>query len=272
MHVVETVMKLRRILAATAATAVLSTVALANPAVAQVPVGGNNSPIMLGDRTMTTVRGVDSWVNIGLMANTELQNVRIIVEENKNGTDVVYPSYGTDTGLNQGSTLPQGGVDTARFMLSTSGASSDKFDLTVIAAWEEGGDTHRAEIGTIKVKLIEHDGEDYAFVSESAEVSSTGNGSGNWVDMNFLGIAPINSDFDVKIKKGLGEVYYPQESYTSLHHNDRLDGQEEDIARIWIDPDSVEVGTFTIEIEVTYTNNKGKDSTGKHEMTIIVTG
>jgi hypothetical protein len=263
-------MKLRRILATTAATAVLSTVALASPAVAKEPVGGNDSPIMLGDRQMTTVRGVDSWVNIGLMANTELENVRITVEENKNGTDVVYPAYGTSTGLSQGATLPQGGIDNAAFMLSTSGQSSDKFDLTVIATWEEGGDTHRAEIGTIQVKLIEHDGEDYAFVSESATVSSTGDGSGNWVDMNFLGIAPINSDFDVKIKNGLDEVYYPQESYTSLHHNDRLDGQEEDIARIWIDPATVEPGTYTIEIEVKYTNNKGKDSKGKHEMTITV--
>ena len=263
-------MKIRRILSTTAATAVLSTVALANPASANVPLEGYDPPTMLGSQELSTLRGVDAWVNIAFTADVELQNVRIIVEENKKGTEVTYPSYGSSTGLSQGSTLPQGGMDTGSFMLSTSGESSDKFDLTVIAVWDQGGVTHQAEIGEIEVNLAEHTGADYEFTSSSTTVTSTDE-LANWVDMNFLGIAPINSDFEVKIKKGLDVIYYPQEKFTSLHHDDRLDVGENDTARIWIDPATVQPGDeYTIEIEVKYTNNEGEDSKQKHEMTIEV--
>jgi hypothetical protein len=142
----------------------------------------------------------------------------------------------------------------------------------VIAVWDQGGVTHQAEIGEIKVNLVEHEGADYEFTSPTATVSSIGNGSGNWVEMDFLGLAPINSDFEIKIKKGLDVICYPQEKYTSLHHDDRLDSRENDTARIWIDPATVEPGDYTIEIEVKYTNNEGKGSSQKHEMTITVLG
>ncbi len=268
-------MKIRRILSISAATAVLSTVALASPAVADdKPREDSNAPIMTSNQELGIERGKDAWVSIGVSSRTELQNVHIIVEENKKGTEVTYPGDGSSAGLSQGDDLLASGLDRARIKLSTSGESSDKFDLTVIAVWDEGGQTHRAEIGEIKVKLAEHDGDDYEFMSSEATVSSDVSNPdefANWVDMTFLGIAPINSDFEIKIKKGLDVIYYPQEKYTSLHHDDRLDGGENDTARIWIDPATVESGdVYTIEIEVKYTNNQGKNSKQKHEMTITV--
>lgn len=261
-------MKFNRILSTTAAVAVLSTVAITTPAVAKAPEG--NAPRMTNADELSVARGVDGWINIVLTSPVELDRVRIFVEENKNGTEVVYPGYGSFTGLSQGETLPSGGMDHASFMLSTTGESPDDFDLTVIAEWEEGDQFFRSEIGEIEVDLREHDGADYDFLSEGATVSTTGDFAG-WVEMDFLGIAPINSDLEVKIKKGVDDVYYPQGDYTSLHHNARLDGGETDVARIWIDPDTLEPGdSYTVEIEVKYENNEGKNKKEKHEMTIEV--
>lgn len=260
-------MKFHRILSTTAAVAVLSTVAVTSPAVAKVPEG--NAPIMRNAPELSVARGVDGWVNILLASPVDLDRVRIFVEEDKKGTEVIYPGYGSSTGLSEGD-LPAMGTDYASFMLSTTGDSPDKFDLTIVAEWEEGGQFFRSEIGEIKVELREHDGDDYDFLSEDATVSTTGDFAG-WVEMDFRGIAPINSDFEVKVKKGLDDVYYPQGNYTSLHHNARLDGGETDVARIWIDPDTLESGTtLSVEIEVKYENNEGKDKKNKHEMTIKV--
>lgn len=261
-------MKFHRILSTTAAVAVLSTVAVISPAAAKAPEG--NAPAMTNADELSVVRGVDGWVNIVVTSPVELDNVRITVVEDKKGTEVTFPGYGSSAGLSQGATLPQGGIDHASFHLSTTGESPSKFDLTVIAEWEENGQFFRSEIGEIEVKLRKHDGDDYIFLGETATVASEGDGSGNWVEMDFLGIAPINSDFEVKVKDGIDEIYHPQVDFTSLHHNDRLDAQETDVARVWIDPALVEPGTYTIEIEVKYTNNEGKGKKNKHEMTIVV--
>jgi hypothetical protein len=260
-------MKFHRILSTTAAVAVLSTAIVTSPAVAKVPEG--NAPIMRNADELSVDRGVDGWVNILLASTVDLENVRIFVEEDKKGTEVIYPANGSSTGLSEGS-LPAMGTDYASFMLMTTGDSPDEFDLTIIAEWTEGDQLYRSEIGEIEVELREHNGRDYDFLSEDATVSTTGEWAG-WVEMDFRGIAPINSDFEVKVKEGLDDEYYPQGNYTSLHHNARLDGGETDVARIWIDPETLEVGdTYTVEIEVKYENNEGKDKKNKHEMTLTV--
>jgi hypothetical protein len=107
-------MKVRRILATTAAAGVFSTVALASPAIANEPVEGYHPPVMTGNQELSVQRGIDARVSIGVFSQTELQNVHIIVEENKNGTEVTYPGNGSSAGLTQGATLLQGGLDRAK--------------------------------------------------------------------------------------------------------------------------------------------------------------
>lgn len=261
-------MKFRRMLSTTAAVAMLSTIAVVSPAAADDD--DDHVLRMTNSDEMSMVRGSNGWINIGLTSRAELQNVRIIVRESDRGTEVTYPGYGNSAGLSQGSVLPSGGMDVARFRLSTTSQSDDEIELDIIAEWEQDGRFRRAEIGEIEVELRNYRGADYEFLNRPATVSSTGDGAGNWVEMDFLGIAPINSDFEVRVKKGLDEVYYPQGTYTSLHHDDRLDSGETDVARIWIDPATVAPGTYTVEIEVKYKNNRGRSSRQTHEMTITV--
>ncbi len=262
----ESSMNIRKAFSTVLATALVGTFTIASPVLADK--ADDNAPILAGNNDVTMLRGVDTWVSIALTAPVDLQDVRIVVEENRKGTEVSYAANGTSAGLNQGANLPQRGVDTASFKVSTSGDSPDKFDLDVIALWTEDGQSYREQIGELEIRLSEHDGEDYLFLTDSATIASTGDGAGNWIEMDFLGVAPLNSDLEIKVKKGLDVVYYPQEKFTSLHHDAWLASQEEDVARIWVDPDTVEPGQYTLEIEVKYTNNEGKNSKTQHTISV----
>ncbi len=238
---------------------------LPSPASAQWTV----QPTMVGDSEITVVQGGDSWINVVWTAPSELENFRMVVNEWSLGTEVSY-AEGTDAAyLSQDADLAAGEMDTASFKLTTSARTPRTVWLQVIAEWEHEGQTYRYFPGGISVRMVQHDGEPYSLLTDSATVASSGDGSANWIELDFIGLAPVTGATEVRVNGDL-PVYYPQETYTSLHHDDQLHAQENDVARVWIDPETVQPGSQTVELVVDFTDHFGRTQTKTHQLTVTV--
>lgn len=268
----------RRTLAATSAAALLAPLLMSSAASAKAP-DHNSGLIMTGDDQVSVIRGSEQWINIGWTAPDGAENVRMTVTPDRNGVTIGYADEGSSAGLAQDADLAPGEMDVASFMLATTVQAPTKFDLDITATWTVDGESFSEDFDELEVKLAKWDGDDYAFTTDSATILSgpasaaAGDaGQSNWIEMGFLGISPLNDDFSITVKKGIDEdfVYYPQNDYTSLHHNTRLDLGEEDVARIWIDPALVDPGETTIEITVEFTDNEGKKQKNKHTFDLTV--
>ncbi len=275
-------MNLRRFLSATAGAAVISTLSLAAPASATWGSNYDDGPVMTADDSVSVVRGVDSWISIGWTAPNGLENFRMVATDLSPWADVSYANEGdTSAGLMMGADLHANGIDTAQFKLSTDVDGHGRYvNVKIYAQWDENGRTNSEYMGILKVRVYDYDGEDYAWATEpaaafagsEAEVMASGP-SANWIDMDFLGLSPMNEDFDVQVVSGLpeGTYLYPQETFTSLHHDANLHHSEQDTARIWIDPTAIEAGEYTITVEVAYTDFEGRSKSNQHSFDLSVT-
>ncbi len=242
---------IRRRLAATA----LSLCALA-VGVSAVPADAQwtSQPSMVGDDHVTVIRGGDTWLNVAWTAPTEMENFRMEVKEWQAGTELAYASDRDGAYLSNDSTLSAGEIDTASFKLTTSSTTPVSFFIQIVAVWEFEGQTYRYFPGGLNVSLVDYNGDQYQLLTPSATVSATGDGAANWVELDFLGLAPMTSDLKVTVTNG-PEIYYPQDTFTSLHHDAYLNGGEEDVARFWIDPDLVDPESLNVMVNVEYTND-----------------
>lgn len=258
-------MNCRRLRSAFLAFALGSVALSGSPAQAQ----WTSQPIMLGDNDVSVVRGSDTWINVAWTAPTAMENFRMIVQEWQAGTETAYIA-GDAAELGQDSTLEPGEIDVSRFRLSTSESTPDSFFVQVIAEWEFEGETYRYFPGGLNVSVVDFEGgEDYALLTADATVSSTGDGSSNWIELDFLGVSGEAKDLQITMSGDI-EIYHPQGSFTSLHHDAWLLADERDVARVWVDPATVNPGSHVMTIEVQSTDAAGQSQANSYQFTINV--
>ncbi len=258
-------MKLRRLVASIMGFGFLGASLVMAPAEAQ----WTSQPTMIGDNQVSVIRGADSWISVAWTAPTDMESFRMEVIEWQAGTELSYADGANAAYLFQDRTLSAGEIDVASFQLTTSAQTPNTFYIQVIASWEFEGQTYRFYPGGLNVRLVDYNGSaDYELLTSSATVADIGDGRNNWVELDFLGLAPATRDLKVTVSGGV-DVYYPQETYTSLHHDSLLNGSEEDVARIWIDPDLVTAGIAQLTLTVTYEVN-GQSRTATHPFTLTI--
>ncbi len=228
-----------------------------------------SQPIMLGDNDVSVVRGSETWINVAWTAPTAMENFRMIVQEWQAGTETSYEA-GDAAKLDQDDTLEAGEIDVSRFKLSTTESTPDSFFVQVIAEWEYQGETYRYFPGGLNVRVVDFEGgEDYALLTADATVSSTGDGSSNWIELDFLGLTGEARDLQVSVSGDI-EIYHPQDTFTSLHHDAWLLADERDVARVWVDPATVNPGTHVMTIVVESTDADGESRADNYQFTINV--
>ncbi len=247
--------------AAVTTSLVAATILPVLPASAQAP----SQPTMLSGTQINVVEGSEVEVSVNWTAPVEMQNFRVTVTPSGKGVSVAYAPGHTSAGLVNDAVLSAGEIDSTTFLLKTSVDSSDKFSLQLVAEWEVDGQTFRSSPTTMDVRSEKYKGDRFAVLTESATVSSTGDGTGNWVELDFLGLSPLTEGIRVELDTKDVLPYYPQGTFTSLHHDDRLHGDETDVARVWFDPDAVEPGTYKMKIEVTFLEGKAGSTKTKTE-------
>lgn len=229
----------------------------------------SSQPIMLGDNDVSVVRGNETWINVAWTAPTAMENFRMIVQEWQAGTETAYTS-GAAAELDQDSTLEAGEIDVSRFKLTTSESTPDSFFIQVIAEWEYEGETYRYFPGGLNVRVVDLDSaENYALLTADATVSSTGDGSSNWIELDFLGHSGVVRDLQISMSGDI-EIYHPQGSFTSLHHDAWLLPDERDVARVWVDPATVNPGSHVMTITVESTDDAGQSRADTYQFTINV--
>lgn len=249
----------------------LSTVVGVNPIMAATPVAAQatQQPIMVGDNTVSVTRGGENWVNVVWTAPSRMENFRMTVQEWQSDTEVGY-SNGEDVAyLSQDRNLEAGEMDIASFQLTTTADTPASFFIQVVAEWEFEGETFSYYPGGLNVQVVDDDGGDFLLLTKGATVSSFGSGSSNWIELDFLGIATLTTDIAVTVEGDL-DIYYPQDSFTSLHHNSLLSEQERDVARIWIDPATVDPGTHDVMVVVKSVDAAGQAQTNSYPFTIEI--
>ena len=74
-----------------------------------------------------------------------------------------------------------------------------------------------------------------------------------WAGIQFKGLAPVVTDFKVKIVADGGVPYLlPQGLFTSLDGDAELDKDESDIVRLYVDAATLGAGTYTTQIRTSW--------------------
>jgi hypothetical protein len=261
-------MKSRRLAALAITTVAAATALPALPASAQTSGG----PTILSDRAVTVTAGGEDWVNINWTASSEMKNFRMTITESINEVEISYAGDHSSAGLTNDADLSPGEMDIAAFKLKTTAKVKKDFTLQVVAQWEADGQAYKASMGDLIVRANEYKGDIYEINTDAATVASTGDGSGNWVEIHARGLAPLteNMSFVFEQDKKFPTPYYPQTTFTSLDHDDRLFGGESDVARVWFDPATVTPGTYKMKLIVTYLASDGKLKDKDYDFTLTV--
>lgn len=124
--------------------------------------------------------------------------------------------------------------------------------------------------GKLQFSNKSYKGDDFAILTEDAEVGVDPFAPElNWVEFAYKGLAPMTSKMQITAT-GPIPVYYPQESFTSLHHDETLHAGEHDVARVWFDPELVTQGTHSVTVDITYEDARGKEKSISHDVTLNV--
>ncbi len=220
-------------------------------------------PILLSDTEFVWIQGEVGLVTLNWTTEEPLTDFRVSAVGGGDGVAVEYddPGLGHAT-LDADDDLASNEIDSTSFLLRpTAETPADTFHLDVAVSWAWGGRRHDAVV-RLAFQQRADDGRPFLILTESAVVPAIGDGSRNWVELSFLGLDADLRDFAVSIDGDL-PVYYPQTSYTSLHHNDVLEVGERDVARFWLDPASIEPGTYELTVHVDYVDGSGRQATDR---------
>ncbi len=249
--------------------ATLLTSTLATPASAQK--GKNETSdgavTLLSESTLAWSVGASQWVNLLWTADTELENVEVRVGDLSPNLEVEYPSDGEFSRLGVDGTLSPSEIDFTAVKFTTT-KPGEKF-ATVEMSWdgEDGRDSK-----TFRLRLTNrlYKGDDFAILTETATATTdVANGQANWIDLDYKGIAPTTSSMKMSITTDL-PVYYPQDSFTSLHHDEVLHSGEADVARVWFDPELITAGSYDLTVDIDYVDTNGETQTTSHVVTLNV--
>jgi hypothetical protein len=230
------------------ASLVLSSVTLlvmsAAPAAA-APKSGDLT--MFTDATGALTAGSASWLAVTWESTKKnIEHFSVVVanvdtgDAMDTGITVGYPGEGTSTGLWANHMLSKNEVDfTAIYVDVPADFSGTTITLHLIADGLSGF--------ALVVPVVQHSGADVVQVTE--KLGPVTSGGAAWVDIQFKGLAPVVTDFKVKIVEPSGLSYeLPQVTFTSLHGDAQLDKNESDVVRVYIDAGTLDPGSYPLSI------------------------
>lgn len=254
----------RSVAAAASLLLLLATLLTSSPASAQSDNSLKARPVILSDTDYDWLAGTDAWVNINWSTEETITDVSLVATSNDANVTIEYPENTQSfTGLANGSELSPYEIDRTAIFLQTTDDAKGKFKITLEMTYTADGQTKTEKV-KLSFKSREWDGEFYEFVTDEVVVPAGADAAAGWVDLEFIGLAPDLGEFQVDVTDGAAEieVFHPQGTFTSLHHDDRLKKGEKDVVRVWIDPDTLESGQ---EIELSITTKFGSNKGAKSE-------
>lgn len=250
--------------------------ALVSPAAA-APKESDQSvtPILLSNPTINWVAGSTGWINLSWTASEDLEDLRVTVTPESAGITVEYPENSErdgDTGLMVDADLSANEIDFTSFRASTVDDNNGTKWAFVSVEWTDGGGRHSMDAGRLKLTNKRYQGDDFAILTEvsSAVSGDDADPMANWIEVGYMGLSPMNSNFAIEISADGLPIYHPQESFTSLHHDHLLNGGESDVARIFIDPTAIGPGTWMLDVTISYTNVAGVAKVKTHQVELSV--
>lgn len=237
---------LHRAMTLACVTAVMSGV-IGAPASAGATAEG---PILLTGPTGVWIDGQARWVTLSWTSRTAITDVTVTVH-GSDGVQIGYedPRLG-HAELSVDSMLSTNEVDTTSFFVDPVAASGASFELDVVISWWDQ-DVPQQWSTPLRFSQRNDQGEAFLLLTEQASVPAGGDGSLNWVSLEFLGLDEDLRDVTVSIEGPL-PVYYPQNTFTSLHHDSVLRADERDVARFWLDPARIESGDYELIVVVDF--------------------
>lgn len=267
-------MKFTRAIAAPLSTAMLLG-ALAVPVSAATKRDDARDPIpapkLLTDSKIDWAMGSSEWVNLMWTSEAKLTNVKVTVEAKSEGVQVEYPTGQEGfTSLMVDDSLASNEMDFTSVKITTDPDSKGAKQLMVSVTWDYEGQSYDQDVGTMQLSNKKYEGEDFAIMTEVVILSSNSeDAEANWVEFNYKGLAPRTRNMKMTVDADV-EIYHPQESFTSLHHDQTLHAGETDVARVWIDPDLIEAGAKTVVVNISYMDHNGVSKTTSHKIKLDI--
>lgn len=243
----------------------IAVVGLAAPASAQ----RQSAPTLLTNERIDWIAGTSEWINLSWTTGVQLENVEVRIIRQSKGLTVEYPNGADYSSLMTDSTLSANEIDFTALKITTDASVKGNQRATLEITWDNNGRRQSAS-GSLRFSNKKYKGDDFAILTEDASVSLAPlSPEANWVELAYKGLAPTTADMQITASSPL-PVYHPQETFTSLHHDQTLHAGESDVARIWFDPDLLQAGTHALKVTITYTDTKGKAKQTTHEVKLLV--
>jgi hypothetical protein len=243
----------------------IAVIGLAAPASAQ----NQTTPTLLSKEKVDWIAGTSEWINLSWTTEDELENVELRVVRQSSGLTFEYPNGADHSSLMTDSTLSANEIDFTALKITTDASVNGDQRATLEITWDNNGQPQSAS-GLLHFSNKKYNGDDFAILTEDASVSLAPLApEANWVELAYKGLAPTTTDMQITASGPL-PVYHPQETFTSLHHDQTLHAGESDVARIWFDPDLLQAGTHALTVTITYTDSKGTAKQISHEVKLLV--
>jgi hypothetical protein len=240
-------MKLRFALA----LSLLMIIAAAAPAAAQA------KPAKIDVQTRQTAAvtaGDTAWVAVNwLSRDGDAENFRVTVERIDESVTFSYPTNtGTYTSLWADDQLSENELDFTAIKLSVPYDARTHLNMQLLVSYESNGKPQQKRV-EILVPIVTFTGADVEQVT--TDLGTAEALTSTWVDVQYTGFAPTLENFAVTVTDtaGLTVVYPADGSSTSLVHDATLEDHETDLVRFRIDTTESDAGTYTLQIEATYT-------------------
>lgn len=223
---------------------------------------------LLSPTQIPWIGGAQGWANLVMTSTGPVENVAVTVISTTDNVSYAYPANADQSSLSQDARLDTSEVDLASIQFHTT-SNDQPAKVEIEIAYDALG-KRQTITEVLELSNERYEGEDFAILTETATLtSSTELEQQNWLELEYLGLSPMNSKLQASVEAKF-EAYHPQESFTSLHFDERLLGGERDVARVWFDPASLEAGTFTATVTVSYTNTDGQAKTISHDVVVEV--
>lgn len=228
------------------------------------------APILLSSSDVAWIQGSSAWVNLMWTGDADFANLRVQASSSSDGVAIEYPGDGsaTSSNLNTDADLSTAEIDFTALKFTTSTPGVKHVSLNV--SWINGAGEEESANYNLELSNVAYEGDDFAILTTEAAVGTdAGNPAANWIDLGYLGLAPTNRDMVMTVDSDL-PVYYPQETFTSLHHDEILHAGETDVSRIWFDPELIESGEGVLTVMINYVDSTGTAKSVTHEVTLTV--
>jgi hypothetical protein len=244
--------------------ACLALAGLAAPASAQ----GRTSPTLLSGERIDWIQGSSEWVHLSWTTEGQLDDVQVRVVDLSTGLSVEYPNGEDFSSLMVDSVLSSNEIDFTALKFTTDPSSNGTKHAGIEISWTDGKDRRSAE-GSLQLSNKKYEGDDFAILTEVADITTDpAMPALNWVEFGYKGLAPSTTDMKITASGDL-TAYHPQETFTSLHHDQTLHAGESDVARVWYDPELVTAGSHRVTVTITYTDANGKSQSTEHQVKLI---